>query len=51
MKIFNHQKRREDGLTLPNLPNLINTWLQPGANSNETVFRVCCDGHWAKAQC
>ena len=67
MKIFNHQKRREDGLTLPNLPNLINTWLQPGANSNEmhqpfqrlssgsktveTVFRVCFDGHWAKAQC
>ena len=67
MKIFNDQKRRDDALTLPNLPNIINTWLQPGANSNEmhqpfqrlscesktveTVFRVRSDDHWPKAQC
>jgi hypothetical protein len=60
MRAMKNQKQREDGRTLPKLTNFINTWLQPGANSNqmhqpfqrllsgsktvETVFRVRCEG-------
>ena len=60
MRTMKNQKRRGDGGTPPKLTNLINTWLQPGANSNqmhqpfqrlssgsktvETVFRVRCEG-------
>jgi hypothetical protein len=60
MRTLNYQKRREDARTLPKLTNLINTWLQPGANSSEmhqpfqrlsseskpveTLFRVRCEG-------
>jgi len=35
MKIFN-QSRREDARTLSKLSDFINTWLEPGATSNET---------------
>ena len=34
MKIFD-QSRREDARTLPKLSDFINTWLEPGATSNE----------------
>ena len=36
MKIFNHQKRCGVAVARPKLSDLINTWLQPGANSSET---------------
>jgi len=36
MKIFNHQTRRDAAVARPKLSDLINTWLQPGARSNET---------------
>jgi|GEM_PF-2658724 hypothetical protein len=35
MKIFD-QSRREDARTLSKLSDFINTWLEPGATSNET---------------
>jgi hypothetical protein len=35
MKIFD-QSRREDARTLSKLSDFINTWLAPGATSNET---------------
>ena len=35
MKIFD-QSRREDARSLSKLSDFINTWLEPGATSNET---------------
>jgi len=36
MMIFNHKIRCGAAVAHPNLSDLINTWLQPGARSNET---------------
>ena len=67
MKIFNHQKRRDAAVARPKLSDLINTWLQPGANTNEmhqpfqrlafksktveTVFPFLFSQHRAEARC
>jgi hypothetical protein len=36
MSIFNHQKRCDAAVEFPKVSDLIKTWLQPGAISNET---------------
>jgi hypothetical protein len=36
MRTFHHQKRCSATVARPKVSNLINTWLQPGASSNET---------------
>ena len=36
MSIINHQKRCDAAVAFPKVSDLINTWLQPGAISNET---------------
>lgn len=36
MKIFDHKTRCDAAVVRPKLSDLINTWFQPGASSNET---------------